>query len=82
MAQGASVTLTLTGINLQGVDSITVTPANDLTLGSLTINAGGTQVTLPVTVGATAAGVRQVTVTTPQGVVPLLNSPPLELTIQ
>ncbi|MCZ6804628.1 MAG: hypothetical protein O7D86_12040 [Proteobacteria bacterium] len=82
-AQGDSITLSFTGINLQEVNAINITPMDNLTLGSLSINPGGTQVTVPLTIGVSAAlGVRQVSVNTPLGTVPLLNSPPLELTIQ
>jgi hypothetical protein len=64
-AQGASLTVTLTGANFQA--GATVSFGADITIGSPTV-ISSTQLTVPVTVGSTAAaGARDVTVTNPGG---------------
>ena len=67
--QGASLTLTITGANFQWASSIAAEPPAGIVFGSpLTVNAAGTQLTVPVFIEATAPlGSRVIRVTTPTG---------------
>ena len=71
-SRGATLTLTITGANLSGVDTIRFLNASSgaldttLTVTNLSVNAEGTVLTATLTVGATSAlGDRVVIVTTP-----------------
>jgi len=76
-------TITILGYNLQDVVTVSITPIDDLILGGLTINSSGTEVSLPITVDAAAStGIRTITVSTPSGMIDVLNGLPLELDIQ
>ncbi|HXU92410.1 MAG TPA: IPT/TIG domain-containing protein, partial [Gallionella sp.] len=52
---GSSGTLTVTGIGLDAATGASVSPATDVTLGALQASPDGTQLTIPVTLGANAA---------------------------
>ena len=78
-----TIMLTLFGFNLEAVDLITVIPPDDVSVGSISVNAGGTELTVPVTVAPGAVpGPRLVTASTPSGVVNVLDGIELELTIE
>lgn len=49
---GSGGTLTITGVNLQGVTAVSVSPATGITLGSPSVNGAGTVVTVSATAGA------------------------------
>lgn len=52
---GSSGTLTVTGIGLDAVTGASVSPTTDVTLGALQASPDGTQLAIPVTLGANAA---------------------------
>ena len=52
---GGSGTLTVTGVGLDAVASVAVSPATDITLGAIQVSPDGTQLDIPVNVAATAA---------------------------
>ncbi|MBL8511859.1 MAG: hypothetical protein JNM52_09450 [Betaproteobacteria bacterium] len=59
IARGSSGTLTIAGVGLSGVNSVSVAPTADLTLGAPSVSADGATLTIPISVSATAAtGVR------------------------
>jgi hypothetical protein len=67
---GSSGTLTVTGIGLNAVTAASVSPATDVTLGALQASPDGTQLAIPVTLGANAAvGYRWVTLNRTGGTV-------------
>ena len=51
---GTAVNVVVTGQGLQAVQSATLTANTGLTIGAMTVNAEGTQLTLPVTIDAAA----------------------------
>lgn len=53
-AIGQTVDLVLTGRELEGVTSVTLTPSTGLTLGTVVASADGTRVQLPVTIASDA----------------------------
>lgn len=67
--QGTTVTLLIRGAHLQATSSITANPADGLVFGStMTINAAGTELSIPLHVPADAAlGPRVIRVITPAG---------------
>jgi len=67
---GSSGTLTITGIGLNAVTNASVTPATDITLGTLQVSPDGTQLDIPVTLGVNAVvGSRWVTLSRTGGLV-------------
>ncbi len=65
---GQTATLTLFGANLNAVTSIGFLPSAGLSVGALTTNADGTQLSVPVTADAAApGGPRQLTLTSASG---------------
>ncbi len=65
---GAPFELIVRGRNFQGATAVQITPSTGISLGTLTVNAGGTEARLQVTVAVGAArGVRTVTVVAPAG---------------
>lgn len=80
---GAGFNLIITGANLQDVDSVTITPADDIILGTLTINPEGTEVTVPVNIELTAVtGTREINISAISGQVEPRDLPVLTLTIE
>jgi YD repeat-containing protein len=55
LVAGASGTLTVTGLGLDAVTGVTVGPAAGVTIGTISVNAQGTQLTVPVDVAAATA---------------------------
>ena len=69
---GGPVSVTLTGTNLTGATSVNIVGAN-ITIGSFTVNAAGTQITTTINPGINAStGTHNVTVTTPNGTTNIL----------
>lgn len=67
---GSSGTLTITGIGLNAVTSVSVNPSSDITLGALLASPDGTQLNIPVTLGVNAAvGYRWLTLNQTSGLV-------------
>lgn len=80
---GTDIVLEITGTNLQAVQSVSVSPSPELTLGTLSLNPEGTILFVPVTIGAAAAsGVYEITLTGVQGAVPTRLNTPLTITIE
>ena len=68
IVRGSSGTLTMTGVALNGVTSVTVNPATGITLGSLSVSPDGLQVSVPITVAADAPiATREIVVATGAG---------------
>lgn len=67
--QGTTVTLLIRGAQLQATSSVTATPSQGVVFGStFTVNAAGTELTIPLHVPSDAAlGSRVIRVTTPAG---------------
>lgn len=83
VTRGTDISLILTGVNLDSVDSVTLSPANDIVVGILSANVDGTQLTVPLSVGAGAAtGVRQIDVEFAGQPVPVRDNVPLEIEIE
>lgn len=81
--RGTSVNVAISGFNLQSVNSITLVPAEDVSLGVFNVSPDGSEITVPVTVDANAVvGSREVVVATPDGEISVFNGPPLEWVIQ
>ncbi len=65
---GATATLIVRGAALQDVTSVTLAPQDGVTLGTPTLSSDGLQISVPVSVAATAApGVREVIVSAASG---------------
>jgi len=78
----SSTVLEVRGVNLQTVQSVSVTPNTGLTLGALTSNAVGTVLFVPIDIDAAALGVYEITLIGPQGVIPTSSGLPLRLTVE
>ena len=66
---GSSFTLTINGINFSGATAVSIEPADNISINTLTVNGAGTQITVPIIIDLNAAeGPRAVTVTTPAGI--------------
>jgi hypothetical protein len=66
-ARGTTFTLTITGTNLSQTSSVNFNPSTGITVSNIVVNSA-TQVTATINISASAAtGVRQVSVTTPNG---------------
>lgn len=64
MARGDSAVLTIQGMGLTAVTNVALNPATGITLGAMTANADGTQLSVPVTVAADApTGLHEVILT-------------------
>lgn len=72
---GSNGTLVVSGYELEAVTGAVTTPAEGLTLDIPTVNAGGNQVSIPVTVSASAAMVPyELNLTTATGRIPFANA--------
>jgi len=66
--QDTTVNFEITGINLDEITGVSISPSVDLTIGTFTVNAEGTLLTVPVTTGLTAAlGSYEITLQDAQG---------------
>jgi hypothetical protein len=82
-AGGTDFDLLLTGVNLDTVDSVTLTPAINIIVGTPLANPEGTQLTVPVSVAAGAAsGARQINATVAGQPVAVLDYAVLEIEIE
>jgi hypothetical protein len=83
VAVGSTVDLTVTGLNLNDVIDITLTPDTDITLDAFTVNPEGTQLTLTLTIDPLAAlGERVISLEDSIGVLPMVSGNPLTIDIQ
>jgi YD repeat-containing protein len=88
IARGATVTLTINGVNLAGASALRFINSSGavdtaITASNLTVNAGGTQLTATVTVSSGAAtGTRVVVVTAATGITPAVTAGSNTITIQ
>jgi len=83
VAPGSNGQLIISGVNLQNVDSVIVTPGDGITLGSFNVDASGTSISLPISVDASASlGIHTITVATPAGDVPVIEALSLEIIVQ
>ena len=65
---GTSVNLVVSGVGLQSVQTATLAPLTGLAVGAFSVNAEGTELTIPVSIDANAPrGARRVTLTTANG---------------
>lgn len=67
--QGGVLTLTINGNNFQNAIAVTATPSDGITIGGgMTVNAAGTQITIPIAIATGApTTARVIQVTTPAG---------------
>ncbi len=84
---GADIDLLLTGVNLDTVDSVTLTPSIGITVGitvgTLSVNPEGTQLTVPLSVAAGAAsGARQINAAIAGQPVAVLDHAVLEIEVE
>ncbi len=81
---GADIDLLLTGVNLDSVDSVTLSPPDDdVIVGRPSTNPEGTQLTVPLSVDAGAAsGARQIDAMIAGQPVPVLENAVLEIEIE
>jgi hypothetical protein len=80
---GTTIELIATGLNLGEVQSVAVVPADDVTVGEISINSEGTQLSVPITINLNAStGQRELAVQDNAGPVPTLSGLPLTLNIQ
>lgn len=71
LIRATTVNLVLNGAGLGAVQSVTVSPATGLTIGTFSANAEGSQLTIPVTIDALAEkSIRRLTVQTAAGAIP------------
>lgn len=71
LVPGATGSLTVTGMSLDVVTSVSLLPATGVTLGTPVVSADNLSLILPVTVAANApAGPRQLVLSTPTGTLP------------
>jgi hypothetical protein len=83
VAVGSTVDLTVSGLNLNEVIDITLTPDTDITLDAFSVNPEGTQLTLTLTIDPLAAlGVRVISLEDSSGVLPTRSGNPLTIDIQ
>ena len=72
---GTSGTLLVQGYALNDVTAVSLSPADGITLGTPTVNAAGTELSVPITVAADApAGWREMTLNTATGKVPFADT--------
>lgn len=66
--QGSTLTLVVSGVGLQAVQTATLVPADGLVLGAHSVNAEGTQLTIPLSIDTNAPrAVRQLRLATATG---------------
>ncbi len=83
VAPGESVTLRITGANLQSVDSVAIEPPGNIILGPSTINSEGTGISVSMDVEAGAIlGSRRIVVSTPNGDIEPRDIPTLEFNVE
>ena len=68
-SQGGALTLTINGSNFQNATAVTATPPDGIIIGGgMTVNAAGTQITVPIAIATDApTTARVIQVTTPAG---------------
>ena len=65
---GTSVNLVVSGVGLQSVQTATLAPLTGLAVGAFSVNAEGTELTIPVSIEANAPrGARRLMLTTANG---------------
>jgi len=71
MAIGSGpIDIVISGVGLGSVTAVSLVPADDITLGSLSIATDGQSLTIPATIADTAAeGLRQIVLTTANGLI-------------
>ncbi len=76
MAVGSGpIDIIVSGVGLDTVTGVNITPADDITLGTFTVAADGQTLTMPATIADTAAeGLRQIALTTVDGFIPFAGS--------
>ena len=83
VVRGAAFELLLTGVNLDAVDSVTLSPTFDISVGTLSVNSEGTQLTVTLSVDAGAAGgARQINAEAAGQPVAVRNQAVLEISIE
>jgi hypothetical protein len=83
VSRGADIDLVLIGVNLDSVDSVTLSPPDDVIVGPPSANPEGTRLTVPLSVAAGAAiGARQIDATVTGFSVPVLDHAVLEIEIE
>jgi hypothetical protein len=83
VSRGADIDLVLIGVNLDSVDSVTLSPPDDVIVGPPSANPEGTRLTVPLSVAAGAAiGARQIDATVTGFSVPVLDYAVLEIEIE
>ena len=81
--RGADIVLILTGVNLDTVDSVTLSPSDDITVGTPSANLDGTQLSVPLSVASGAAiGARQINVAIAGQPVAVIDHAALEIEIE
>lgn len=71
LIRATTVNLVVNGAGLGAVQSVAISPATGLTIGSFSANADGSQLTIPVTIDALAEkSIRRLTVKTAAGAIP------------
>jgi len=80
---GTTIDLIVTGLNLGDIQSVAVVPANDVTVGVISVNPEGTQLSVPITISPNASiGQRELAVHDNDGLVPTRSGLPLTFNIQ
>ena len=80
---GDIIVLLLSGVNLELVDSVTLSPGTDVTVGTPAANIDGTQLTVILTVDAGAAiGSRQITAAVARQALSVIDHSELEIEIE
>ena len=81
--QGGVLTLTINGSNFQDATAVTITPSDGIMVGGgMTVNATGTQITVPIAITADApTTARVIQVVTPAGVSSSVASPANTFTV-
>lgn len=68
IANNIAVVLSVSGVGLDSVTEVTVSPTDDITFGAFSVNSAGNELTIPIIVSASAAlGERQITLMSPSG---------------
>lgn len=79
---GQPIAITLRGRNFQGTTAVRVSPSDSITVGALTVNNAGTEITTTFTVATSAPrGARTVTVVAPGGESPSSPGPNNQFTV-
>jgi len=71
LIRATTVNMVVNGAGMGAVQTVTISPVTGLTIGTVSANADGTQLTIPVTIDALAEkSIRRLTVTTALGAIP------------